>query len=108
MSDGRSWAKDLGLDGWGSGSGVQIPAPLPVDHNIRLTDSHNPPPFPTHPHPRPQLSSYDAHLFNIQGKVSRNMHTQQLGVLQSAFEGLEDAGIPLHEIYRTRTGSCAV
>ena len=32
------------------------------------------------------------------------MHLQQLGVLQSAFEGLEDAGIPLHEIYRTRTG----
>lgn len=24
--------------------------------------------------------------------------------LQSVFEGLEDAGIPLHEIYRTRTG----
>lgn len=40
----------------------------------------------------------------MQGKVARNMHTQQLGVLQSAFEGLEDAGIPLHEIYRTRTG----
>ena len=33
------------------------------------------------------------------------MHIQQLGVLQSAFEGLEDAGIPLHEIYRTRTGT---
>jgi acyl transferase domain-containing protein/NADPH:quinone reductase-like Zn-dependent oxidoreductase/thioester reductase-like protein/acyl carrier protein len=32
------------------------------------------------------------------------MHLQQLGVLQSAFEGLEDAGIPLHDIYRTRTG----
>jgi hypothetical protein len=59
---------------------------------------------PTHTH-KTQLSSYDAHLFNIQGKVARNMHTQQLGVLQSAFEGLEDAGIPLHEIYRTRTGT---
>lgn len=36
------------------------------------------------------------------------MHIQQLGVLQSAFEGLEDAGIPLHEIYRTRTGTYCV
>jgi acyl transferase domain-containing protein/NADPH:quinone reductase-like Zn-dependent oxidoreductase/thioester reductase-like protein/acyl carrier protein len=51
-----------------------------------------------------QLNCYDSHLFNIQGKVSRNMHLQQLGVLQSVFQGLEDAGIPLHEIYRTRTG----
>ena len=51
-----------------------------------------------------ELNTYDTHLFNIQGKVARNMHPQQLGVLQSVFEGLEDAGIPLHEIYRTRTG----
>ena len=62
-------------------------------------------PSPTHPtYPTTQLGCYDSHLFNIQGKVSRNMHLQQLGILQSAFEGLEDAGIPLHEIYRTRTG----
>lgn len=51
-----------------------------------------------------ELNCYDTHFFNIQGKVARNMHLQQLGVLQSAFQGLEDAGIPLHEIYRTRTG----
>lgn len=29
-----------------------------------------------------ELASFDTHFFNIQGKVAKNMHIQQLGVLQ--------------------------
>lgn len=41
-----------------------------------------------------ELASYDCHFFNIQGKVAKNMHIQQLGVLQVGV-GLLPAGTAL-------------
>lgn len=34
----------------------------------------------------------------------RNMQVEQMWVLQCAYEAIEDAGIPLHELHNTNTG----
>ena len=42
-----------------------------------------------------EVLAYDAHMFNVQGKLTKTMHVHQLAALQAAYEGLEDAGIPV-------------
>lgn len=63
---------------------------------------------PTHRPPRTHLTdtqtveSYDCHFFRVTQKLAKSMDIRQVGVLQSVWHALEDAGIPAQRIYRTR------
>lgn len=50
---------------------------------------------------------WDTSFFNITAKLSKNTFPAQLAALHIAYLALEDAGIPLHDIHRTRTGTRA-
>ncbi len=48
------------------------------------------------------MESYDCHFFRVTQKLAKCMDIRQVGVLQSVWHALEDAGIPAQRIYRTR------
>lgn len=45
---------------------------------------------------------WDAAFFNLPTKLVKNTHPHQFAALHIAYEALEDAGIPLQDIHRTR------
>jgi len=51
-----------------------------------------------------EAESYDCHFFNVTEKLARNMDIRQVGILQSVWHALEDAGLSAERLYRTRTG----
>jgi len=51
-----------------------------------------------------EVESYDCHFFRVTDKLARSMDIRQLGILQSVWHALEDAGLPAERLYRTRTG----
>ena len=51
-----------------------------------------------------EVESYDCHFFRVTQKLARHMDIRQVGILQSVWQALEDAGITGERIYRTRTG----
>ena len=48
------------------------------------------------------VESYDCHFFRVTQKLAKTMDIRQVGILQSVWQALEDAGIPAQRIYRTR------
>lgn len=48
------------------------------------------------------MESYDCHFFRVTQKLAKSMDIRQVGILQSVWHALEDAGIPAQRIYRTR------
>lgn len=51
-----------------------------------------------------EAESYDCHFFKVTEKLARNMDIRQVGILQSVWHALEDAGLSAERLYRTRTG----
>ena len=51
-----------------------------------------------------EVESYDCHFFKVTEKLARNMDIRQVGILQSVWHALEDAGLSGERLYRTRTG----
>lgn len=56
----------------------------------------------TRTQPTHAVESYDCHFFRVTEKLAKRMDIRQIGVLQSVWHALEDAGIPAQRIYRTR------
>jgi hypothetical protein len=80
---------------WGGGS---IDSTLPETLTFRSTRSQ--PPITSHA--PPTVESYDCHFFRVTQKLAKSMDIRQVGVLQSVWHALEDAGIPAQRLYRTR------
>ena len=48
------------------------------------------------------VDSWDANFFHIAPRLAKNMDPQQVAVLQTVWQALEDAGISPQTLYRTR------